>query len=105
MRFLSVRFRHKADIGLDVQERPDNPMPTFSQNLDQSLRLAAELAEQWRHECATPEHLLLSLTDDPDAARVMQACNVDLQKLRDAILASLSSNSDRTAPLTSQSFE
>jgi ATP-dependent Clp protease adapter protein ClpS len=81
-------------------------MPTFSQNLDQSLRRAAELAEQWRHECATPEHLLLSLTDDPDAARVMQACNVDLQKLREAILASLSHPiSDRTVPRTSQSFE
>jgi len=80
-------------------------MPTFSQNLDQSLRQAAALAEQWRHECATPEHLLLALTDDPDAARVMQACNVDLQKLRDAILASLSSNSDMTVPRTSQSFE
>jgi ATP-dependent Clp protease adapter protein ClpS len=80
-------------------------MPTFSQNLDQSLRQAAALAEQWRHECATPEHLLLALTDDPDAARVMQACNVDLQKLREAILASLSSNSDRTVPRTSQSFE
>jgi ATP-dependent Clp protease adaptor protein ClpS len=34
----------------------------------------------------------------------MQACNVDLQKLRDAILASLSSNSDMTVPRTSQSF-
>jgi len=80
-------------------------MPTFSQNLDQSLRQAAALAEQWRHECATPEHLLLALTDDPDAAGVMQTCNVDLQKLRDAILASLSSNLDRTVPPTSQSFE
>jgi ATP-dependent Clp protease adapter protein ClpS len=80
-------------------------MPTISQNLEQSLRRAAALAEQWRHECATPEHLLLALTDDPDAARVMQACNVDLQKLRDAILASLSPISDRTVLRTSQSFE
>ena len=80
-------------------------MPAFSQNLHQSLRWAAALAERWRHESATPEHLLLALTDDPDAARVMQACNVDLQKLREAILASLSPISDRTVPLTSQSFE
>jgi ATP-dependent Clp protease ATP-binding subunit ClpA len=80
-------------------------MPTFSQNLDQSLRRAEALAEQWRHECATPEHVLLALTDDPDAARVMQACNVDLKKLRDAILASLSPISDRTVLRASQSFE
>ena len=80
-------------------------MPAFSQNLDQSLRRAAALAERWGHECATPEHLLLALTDDPDAARVMQACNVDLQKLRDAILASLSPLPDGTVLRTSQSFE
>jgi ATP-dependent Clp protease adapter protein ClpS len=80
-------------------------MPTFSQNLDQTLRQAAALAEQWRDECATPEHLLLALTDDPDAAQVMQACNVDLQKLREAILASLSPISGRTVPRTSQSIE
>ena len=52
---------------MEVPERPTNPMLTFSQNLDQSLRRAAALAEQWHHECATPEHLLLALTDDPDA--------------------------------------
>jgi len=76
-------------------------MPTFSQNLDQSLRRAAALAEQWRHECATPEHVLLALTDDPDAARVMQACNVDLKKLCDAICASLSPTRSRTALVNS----
>jgi hypothetical protein len=65
-------------------------MPAFSQNLNQSLRWAAALSQRWRHECATSEHLLLALTDDSDAVQVMQACNVDLQKLRDAILASLS---------------
>jgi ATP-dependent Clp protease adapter protein ClpS len=80
-------------------------VPTFSRDLDQSLRRAAALAERRRHECATPEQLLLALTDDPDAARVMQACNVDLQKLRDAISASLSPISGRTVPRTSQSFE
>jgi ATP-dependent Clp protease adapter protein ClpS len=86
-------------------EQPINPMPAFSQNLDQSLKRAAELAEQWCHECTTPEHLLLALTEDPDATRVMRACNVDLQKLRDAILASLGPLPEGTVPPTSQSFE
>jgi ATP-dependent Clp protease adapter protein ClpS len=80
-------------------------MPAFSQNLDQSLRRAAALAERWCHECTMPEHLLLALTEDPDATRVMQACNVDLQKLRDGILASLSPPPDGTVPPTSQNFE
>jgi ATP-dependent Clp protease ATP-binding subunit ClpA len=80
-------------------------MPAFSQNLNQSLRRAAALSQRWRHECATSEHLLLALTDDSDAVQVMQACNVDLQKLRDAILASLSPLSDGTVPRITQSFE
>ena len=40
------------------------------------------MANERRHEYATLEHLLLSLTDDKDAAAVMKACNVDLDVLR-----------------------
>ena len=40
------------------------------------------LANERHHEYATLEHLLLSLTDDKDAAAVMKACNVDLDVLR-----------------------
>jgi ATP-dependent Clp protease adapter protein ClpS len=63
-------------------------MLAFSQRLNQSLEHAAALAEQ-RPEDITAAHLLLALTDDPDAAPVMQACNVDLAQLRRAILASI----------------
>lgn len=62
-------------------------MPAFSQNLDQSLRRAAALAEQWCDECATPKHLLLALTEDPDATRVMRVCNINLQKLPYKVVA------------------
>src|SRR6516165_10095925 len=85
----------------------ESPMPAFSQNLDQSVRRALALAGQ-RHECASPEHLLLALTDDPDAAPVMQACNVDLEKLRGALLASMPAPDGSpfgTVPTTSQSFQ
>jgi len=44
------------------------------------------LANARRHEFATLEHLLLSLIDEPDANRVMQACNVDLDTLRSTLL-------------------
>ncbi len=57
-------------------------MPTFSKSLEQSLHRALALANERHHEYATLEHLLLSLIDDQDAAAVMRACNVDLDKLR-----------------------
>src|ERR1700720_4254252 len=57
-------------------------MPTFSRSLEQSLHRALALANERHHEYATLEHLLLALIDDQDAAAVMRACNVDLEKLR-----------------------
>ena len=57
-------------------------MPTFSQSLEQSLHRALAIANERHHQYATLEHLLLSLIDDSDAAAVMRACSVDLDKLR-----------------------
>src|SRR6476660_1216424 len=56
-------------------------MPTFSQSLEQSLHRALAIANERHHQYATLEHLLLSLIDDSDAAAVMRACSVDLDKL------------------------
>src|SRR3954470_3396463 len=64
-------------------------MPTFSRNLEQSLHRALALANERHHEYATLEHLLLALIDDQDAAAVMRACNVDLDKLRRSLTAYL----------------
>src|SRR6202165_1747342 len=57
-------------------------MPSFSRSLEQSLHRALALANERHHEYATLEHLLLALLDDSDAAAVMKACNVDIEKLR-----------------------
>ncbi len=57
-------------------------MPSFSRSLEQSLHRALALANERHHEYATLEHLLLALIDDQDAAAVMRACNVDLEKLK-----------------------
>ena len=57
-------------------------MATFSRTLETTLRRAMQLANDHRHEYVTLEHLLLSLIDDEDAAAVMTACKVDLDKLR-----------------------
>ena len=57
-------------------------MPSFSNTLEQAIHSALALANARRHELATLEHLLLALIEEPDAARVMQACSVDLEDLR-----------------------
>ena len=61
-------------------------MPTFSQSLEQSLHRALAIANERHHQYATLEHLLLSLIDDSDAAAVMRACSVDLDKLRTSLV-------------------
>ncbi len=58
----------------------------LSKNLEESLHRALGLANDKRHEYATLEHLLLSLTDDQDALAVLKACGVDVDKLRDDLV-------------------
>jgi ATP-dependent Clp protease ATP-binding subunit ClpA len=54
----------------------------LSRNLEQTLHRALSLASDRKHEYATLEHLLLGLAEDTDAATVLRACGVDLDKLR-----------------------
>ncbi|MBB4064934.1 ATP-dependent Clp protease ATP-binding subunit ClpA [Gellertiella hungarica] len=62
-------------------------MPTFSPSLEKALHQALTYANERHHEYATLEHLLLALMDDPDAAAVMGACNVDFDALRKTLTA------------------
>ena len=59
----------------------------LSRNLEQTLHRALALATERRHEYATLEHLLLSLAEDPDAVAVFNACGVDVDNLREALLS------------------
>ena len=61
-------------------------MPSFSNTLEQAIHGALALANARRHELATLEHLLLALIDEPDAARVMKACSVNLDELRKTLV-------------------
>ena len=56
-------------------------MPSFSPSLEKAIHQALTFANERHHEYATLEHLLLALIEDPDAAAVMRACNVDLGAL------------------------
>jgi ATP-dependent Clp protease ATP-binding subunit ClpA len=69
-------------------------MPSFSSTLEAAIHNALGQANQRKHELATLEHLLLALVDEPDAARVMKACGVDLDKLRKTIVSFLDEELD-----------
>ncbi|MEM6660297.1 MAG: ATP-dependent Clp protease ATP-binding subunit ClpA [Pseudomonadota bacterium] len=61
-------------------------MPSFSSTLEQAIHAALAAANERRHEFATLEHLLLALLEEPDAIRVMKACSVDLDELRNTLV-------------------
>ncbi|GGE04433.1 ATP-dependent Clp protease ATP-binding subunit ClpA [Gemmobacter megaterium] len=61
-------------------------MPSFTTTLEQAIHGALAQANARRHELATLEHLLLALIEEPDAARVMKACSVDLDALRKTLV-------------------
>ncbi|GAB1478855.1 ATP-dependent Clp protease ATP-binding subunit ClpA [Paracoccaceae bacterium] len=70
----------------DPQDRSTKQVPSFSTTLEQAIHGALALANARRHELATLEHLLLALIDEPDAARVMKACSVNLDELRKTLV-------------------
>nr|WP_226898290.1 ATP-dependent Clp protease ATP-binding subunit ClpA [Mangrovicoccus algicola] len=77
-------------MGLSGPVRPllqgARSVPSFSTTLEQAIHAALAQANSRRHELATLEHLLLALIDEPNAAKVMQACGVDLEALRKTLI-------------------
>ena len=62
-------------------------MPSFTTSLEKAIHSALAFANARKHELATLEHLLLALIDEPDAAKVMKACAVDLDTLKKTLVA------------------
>ncbi|MBB5074025.1 ATP-dependent Clp protease ATP-binding subunit ClpA [Bartonella callosciuri] len=69
-------------------------MPSFTSSLEEVLHRALTIAAQARHEYATLEHLLLALLDDVDANSVIQACQVDVEELRERLTHYIQSELD-----------
>jgi ATP-dependent Clp protease ATP-binding subunit ClpA len=67
----------------------------LSKELEYSLNMAFKRAREKRHEFMTVEHLLLALTDNPAAAKVLRACGADMERLR----KDLDNFLDQTTPL------
>ena len=61
-------------------------MPSFSSSLEASIHKALTFANNRNHELATLEHLLLALVEEADAARVLNACDVNIKKLEKVIV-------------------
>nr|WP_255599481.1 ATP-dependent Clp protease ATP-binding subunit ClpA [Afifella sp. IM 167] len=75
--------------------------------MELALHRALASANERSQEYATLEHLLLALVDDKDAAAVMRACGVDLERLKsdlteyvDTELANLVTHSDEDSKPT-----
>lgn len=66
----------------------------LNKELEFTLNLAFKEAKEKRHEFMTVEHLLLSLLDNPAAVNVFHACSVNLELLRQDLLAFI----DETTP-------
>jgi ATP-dependent Clp protease ATP-binding subunit ClpA len=60
-------------------------MPSFARELESTLHNALAAASSRKHEYATLEHLLLALIDDEHAAKVMVACGVETEDLKNAV--------------------
>jgi ATP-dependent Clp protease ATP-binding subunit ClpA len=60
-------------------------MPSFARELETTLHNALGAAATRRHEYATLEHLLLALIDDEHGSKVMAACGVDSNELRETV--------------------
>lgn len=58
-------------------------MATFTKTLEKAISQAFKIASEKNHQYVTLEHLLLSLTDEPDALNVMKACSVDTPLLKE----------------------
>ena len=53
----------------------------LSPDLEKTLYRAIALAEGYRHQYATLEHLLLALTEDSRASAALRTCGADLKRL------------------------
>jgi hypothetical protein len=72
---------------------------SFSSALQATLARSTAFAAERKHGYNTLEHLLLALTDDPDAAAVMTACDVDLTTLRATLVGYIDAELKRLADM------
>ena len=60
-------------------------VPRFSKEIERTFQRALCDGDERDHQYTTLEHLLLALTDDANASKVMRACGVDLAVLQKSL--------------------
>ena len=70
----------------------------MSLNLAASLTRASSYAQAQLHREVTLEHLLLALTEDPDAGQVLEASRIDLSRLNSDVSSHIGRVEDRNPP-------
>ena len=76
---------------------PSSGSTPTSPHFAATLQRAIVYAEEQAHRLVTAEHLLLALTEDPEAAAIFQRKSIDLDQLRNEIASIVSRNNDRFA--------
>ena len=66
----------------------------ISNNLQETMKRAQQLAMDRSHDFLTLEHIVLAMVDDPDGSELMLACGVPLEDLRDALTLFLDEEMD-----------
>ena len=67
----------------------------LSKELESTLNSAFREAREKRHEFMTVEHLLLALMDNPTASKILRACGVEIEKLKQELVSYL----DESTPM------
>ncbi|MBW8753834.1 MAG: hypothetical protein JF595_06745 [Sphingomonadales bacterium] len=97
---LSAIIKH-SDPAQSTGARGRTETVGFAPSTEEALFRTLGVARDRAHAFATAEHLLLSLTYDPDAAAIMKACAADPAAIRESVSGSaeLGTPSDHTAAL------
>jgi len=83
---LSALIKHAPAEPASAPGRPGNLQ--FATTTEEALHRSLAAASERAQSVATVEHLLLSLTDDPDATDIMKACGVVPATVRESLLRS-----------------
>ncbi len=69
----------------------------LNKELEFTLNLAFQQAQEKKHEFITVEHLLLALLDNPAAAEVLRACGANMEQLRRELTEFIDNNTPELA--------
>ena len=77
----------------------------LTKELEATLNNAFREANEKHFEFLTVEHLLLSLLDNADASKVLNACGVDLDKLRSELIKHTNEHTPRIPPVANREVQ